>query len=87
MRYLVFAGERYYAHGGGNDYVDCFETFDGARSLADRIIDGEWSIVYSEDPAYFTGAEWAHVLDLETNEIVYKTGEGPHGDGKLLRVE
>lgn len=88
MRYLLFAGERYYAHGGANDYVDNFLTLNGATTAADILVDDARTVVWanSRNGEYEAAVEWAHVLDISTGEIVYKAGEGPHGDDKIARI-
>ena len=61
-RYLVFAGEDYYANGGALDFQSSFDSMDDAAAHGKRIIGKRIS--------EYETAEWWHVFDAETGRIV-----------------
>lgn len=58
MGFLLFAGDTYYACGGGHDFVGSFE------SLEDAIEAGE----------NLKGRDWWHVFDVEIGKVVKADG-------------
>lgn len=86
--YLIFGGERYYAKGGGYDFLDSKEIFEEAVEAAELYMDRE--IKYKdrdcdceEDCFCVTEViEWVHVLNTKTNKIVCKRGSEPYGLGR-----
>jgi hypothetical protein len=57
-RYLVFKGPRFYPCGGWEDFAGSFVSLDDAISKA------------GEGQSFVAG--WAHVVDLETEQIVWE---------------
>jgi len=70
MRYFVFAGEEYYAKGGGNDLHSSTNSKETAIIFADAALTQDYN---------YGKYEWAHVFDTETLKVVYRTGGTPHG--------
>lgn len=71
MRYLAFAGNRYYAAGGWNDYKGSYATFDEAVAAA-----FEYAKKENHDPDNIHDW-WYQIVDTQSNEIVKEEGE-PH---------
>jgi hypothetical protein len=57
-RYMLFKGAEFYPCGGMYDFVRAFEDKDEAVS----------------DAFYIDAYEWAHVYDIEEQEIIFKKG-------------
>lgn len=56
LRWVLFAGDSYYARGGANDYVGSYATMHAAlRTLSNIEIDHSGS--------------WAHVVDISTGRV------------------
>ena len=70
MKYIVFYGECYYARGGANDYLKGFNDLDEAKKFSDSVI---------PESGGLDAAEWWHILDTETLEIVLESEEQAHG--------
>lgn len=76
MRYLIFAGESYYAHGGGNDFRDATDDFSEAKRMAQ-----EWSVRVIDEPDLDRQSlDWGHVFDTELMQVVWRTWVTPYGD-------
>lgn len=58
MRFLLFAGDTYYACGGGHDFVDSFENLECAIEAGQNI----------------KGRDWWHVFDVEAGKVVKNDG-------------
>jgi hypothetical protein len=83
-RYLVFAGECYYACGGANDFIAAFEDLDEATKRAKwEETENERGIPEEEkkesDWPPRRPNEWSHVFDLLTQKVVYRSQSHPHG--------
>jgi len=82
--FLIFGGERYYASGGANDYIDCRDTINDAKAFAENLI-GDRAIYErcgrNGDPDMGIGCwiEWAHIMDAKTGLIVERFGGRPYG--------
>ena len=61
-RFILFAGETYYAKGGAHDLVDSFGTLAEAQAYAEAIM--------QKDKYRF---QWFHVFDIGTKSIVAKS--------------
>jgi len=57
--YVLFIGDKYYAAGGFNDFYSDYDTFDEAISVLESKV--------PEDD----GSQWAHILNLFENRIVF----------------
>lgn len=57
-RFLLFQGDCYYPRGGFEDFENCFKTLDIAKEYAFKNLNNN-------------SCDWAHVLDLEKNKIVF----------------
>ena len=72
-RYLVFAGQHYYANNGWYDWRGSAATLEEAQTLVDicRAYDQGW-------------LDWWQIVDLETETIIakgrYKDWGGSYGD-------
>lgn len=66
-RYLIFAGETFYPKGGWRDYVGQSNGYAYATACAIHEYD---KLGTNKAPS---GA-WAHVVDTETDTIVFKIG-------------
>lgn len=56
-RYLVFHGDKYYAHGGSSDLVGAADTIDEAKKIAaDKVVDA--------------GSEWVNCYDTKEGCMV-----------------
>ena len=71
MRYLLFAGPFYYAHGGAHDFIE------GSDSIDPLIIRAEKLRRQSHDH------EWWHILDCAKGKIVIGSKEQAHGPETL----
>lgn len=58
FRYLAFAGQHYYPHGGWEDFKGSAGDLHGARALCDEHENGRYT------------HEWAHIVDMTTGKIV-----------------
>ena len=77
MRYLIFAGEAYYAAGGARDYIDSTDDLPFANTIAEKII-GKTGVLDEENDDTVK-LEWSHVLDTKTESIILKFGKRPYG--------
>lgn len=59
LRYLVFAGQSFYADGGWLDFIGSQSSLADAEATGERVCDGK---PFSPD--------WWHVVDTETAAIV-----------------
>lgn len=78
-RFLVFAGQEYYANGGANDLASiACKTKNEAIKYADSLIGKEFTthFWYEKDSKHMVSmeVEWAHVFDLKKCEVIYRTG-------------
>lgn len=67
-RFLLFAGETYYARGRAHDLIDGFGSQDEAEAYGKALL--------SDDSWYF---DWYHVFDIGTSTIVAKSDTQAHG--------
>ena len=79
MSYLVFAGTCYYASGGLNDFVGCYDTFEEAKKIAEDLLNGNYEYESSRDKEYHTyeGIGWYQIAQANSFDIVDFHGE-PH---------
>jgi hypothetical protein len=56
MRYILFAGDRYYPAGGMKDCKGMFETMESAQSFAEGLFQR-------------ASADWAHVFDTVEEKV------------------
>lgn len=75
MRYLIFAGETYYADGGAHDLVASY-----AGTANPTIVCEHAAEIYRERKTNPNGA-WCHVYDIETAKIIWTKGRS-FGDYK-----
>ena len=69
IRYILFAGQSYYAKGGANDYAERYDTLDESIAKGEELIaKSQWS------------EDWYHVFDVETGKIVAKTEYQAYGN-------
>lgn len=68
-RFLLFAGEIYYAYGGWNDFVDSFDNCDHAIAQGHKIVTRP-------------DENWWHVVDTVSGEIVGISEYQAHGTGR-----
>lgn len=61
-RFILFAGETYYARGGAHDRIDSFGSLVEAKSYGEALL--------ADNSRYF---DWFHVLDIGTSSIVAKS--------------
>ena len=81
-RFLIFAGQEFYANGGANDLVSTSprtkeKAIEYARSLLSkdkRFITNFW---FDEDTEFDDGniIEWVQVFDLELCEVIFRRGK------------
>lgn len=64
-RFLLFAGNTYYARGGWHDFVGEFDSADVAVAMAEERGEGAYG--------------WWHVLDSATGQIIHCYGEAYAG--------
>lgn len=69
-RFMVFAGQTYYANGGWKDFHCDYNSRDEAIAEVDRLV--------SEHPRRVIRAlaDWAHAVDGETGERIHDIGNG-----------
>lgn len=67
-RFILFAGETYYAKGGAHDRIDSFASLVEAEAYGRALIEA--------DSLRF---DWYHVLDIGTASIVAKSETQAHG--------
>lgn len=78
---MLFAGENCYPNGGMGDFVDSFDTLEGAKQhLAKQYVCDVYDPKY-EDKKLFT---WAHVYDIE-NRHYWRVDLGKHNTNNLPR--
>lgn len=65
-RLLLFAGPTYYASGGGNDFVGVVASVEAALEDVQKRVGPD-------------AADWAHVLDLDTQQVVAAWQRIDHG--------
>lgn len=69
MKYLLFAGESYYAKGGFNDFQGAFDNELEARNkVAEDSANNGWH-----------GWEWWHIINSDTQEVVARSSNQAHG--------
>jgi len=61
-RFILFAGETYYARGGAHDLVDSFGSLVEAKAYGEALLE--------KDRYRF---QWFHVFDIGTKAIVAKS--------------
>lgn len=61
MRYLLFAGPKYYARGGMRDYKRSYWSLSAAKKEADKLFTDEHK-------------DFSHVYDLWLGKIVHEPG-------------
>lgn len=62
-RYVLFAGEHFYAKGGWNDAMGEFD------SLEEAVAKAHW-LLTEDIPADRPALDWWHVVDMETRSVV-----------------
>jgi hypothetical protein len=67
-RFLLFAGEIYYASGGFHDLIGSFD------SLEEAVSDAE-----NDAPEVSGFRQWWHVFDLDARKVVAQSEKKPHG--------
>ena len=84
-RFLVFAGQEFYANGGANDLVSTAcktkeKAIEYARDLLKNkmFITNRWVDKYTKRDDG-TKIEWVQVYDLEKCEVIFRRGK-VHGD-------
>jgi len=72
-RFLVFAGDEYYASGGWKDFVAEFDTLECARVFADAKHTEEWQ----SDRFIFGGVlQWVHIVDTIQSKLIWRREDG-----------
>lgn len=79
-RYLGFAGEHYYAHGGGNDYVASGRRLDPVKWAVERRV-AEMVYVVDAKPAFTWTQEMLRYSTADASIV------GTHVDAQPARVE
>ena len=80
-RFLIFAGQEFYANGGANDLVSTSprtkeKAIEYARSLFNKkFTTNHWIIDDLEEPITEMTIEWVQVFDLELCEVVFRRGK------------
>lgn len=82
--FLVFAGQSYYAQGGGYDLISCHDLEADAVKSAENLISK--FAIYDLDYNFGCDIEWAHVLSTTTGKIVAVFGELPHGPNEQAKT-
>ena len=59
----LFGGDTYYPHGGGNDLIGVFETYDDALKKYNKI------------KKKYIDYGWIHIINLSTKKIRIQEGE------------
>jgi hypothetical protein len=67
LRYLVFAGSRYYPLGGANDFKGSYNFLDDATEKVAKLLQA--------DEYGCTDLEWAHIFDTTINLIIYRRAQ------------
>jgi len=65
-RFLVFAGDCYYPHGGMYDFLEDFDTLEEARSFEAKI-EEEFKLLWKDNWKNFN---WTEIWDSETRTHV-----------------
>lgn len=60
-RYILFAGDRYYARGGAHDIIDFFDTLEEALTAFQYHIDTNRDY------------DWFHIYDLQDRVIAHQS--------------
>lgn len=91
MRYILFGGSHYYAHGGAWDYIDSSDSLFLLAVKAEELESGEYYAVteyYGSDRELDSSRsheiDWVHIFDTETREVVYGQGEGGYDDNRMI---
>jgi hypothetical protein len=70
MKYYLFAGEIYYARGGGLDFIKSSESLEELKICADNLLktleNGKWKCY-----------DWFHICD-ETMNIIHRSAQQAH---------
>lgn len=89
--YIIFGGERYYASGGGNDFLDKKKSLAAAIDVAKDLVGKyavteicDWSDDRNDDNGY--NIEWTHVFDTNTGAVVHKSERNPHGCDQAIEI-
>ncbi|USD59082.1 hypothetical protein J4N45_11120 [Vibrio sp. SCSIO 43140] len=93
IRYLIFAGKKYYPIGGGRDYAGGEIHLENALTVASNMIgktiqtiDTDIELLPEEAKGSIT-IEWSHVLDLQSGQIVAVFGDQPLGSTLQLELQ
>lgn len=76
-RFLLFAGDEFYAQGGWHDFVHAFPTRDEAVATGKGIFNGLGDVRYPNVMVI----DWWHVVDVDLNRIVAHSDRQAHGAG------
>ena len=69
-RYAVFAGDVYYPEGGFEDYFASYDTLDEALALNPLTFETVFDPKIMPDEVNEEYNTWAHIVDIQTGEIV-----------------
>lgn len=72
-RFILFAGETYYAKGGAHDRIDSFGSLVEAEAYGEALL--------ADNSRYF---DWFHVFDIGTSSIVAKSDRQAYSSGSNL---
>jgi len=70
MKYLLFAGDCYYANGGAFDFIDASDELEKLKERGRSVIDKEEH-------------EWFHVFNVVDRRIEYGTVRQAYGIGRV----
>ena len=75
-RYLIFAGQEFYANGGANDLISSTaQNKTEAIHYANGLIGKYFAILDEDGDEYAESAiEWVHVFDLVECDIIHRVG-------------
>ena len=78
-KFLVFAGEQFYANGGANDLVSTScKTEERAINYAKQLLGQRFSTHRGDDGVFDVSSpvEWVQVYDLDKCEVIFRAGAG-----------
>lgn len=67
--FMAFLGKNYYPSGGMNDHVGNFDTLDAAIA---HTTEEAKKKAFSKNPEKLWDDQWAHIFDIEKQEVVWE---------------
>jgi hypothetical protein len=78
--FLLFAGDAYYPSGGWGDFIQAFETLEGAKEWYaenQRVAEEQRGLGWKPNMDWKHRFDWAQIVDTETMEEIDYTDEKP----------